>query len=111
MLLDGLLFVFSPGTGGGAAVGDHILDGAAAASADRQLSVSDVFPSAAGQIVGFAYIDNYPRAIPHTVLPRLGGRLLPNPRGGVVLEGPSRLVDGHLLLLLSIIPHPIPTRR
>lgn len=80
----------------GATIGHLVLNGTIAALSGRQLAAADVLSGTAGEIVGLAYVGDGTRSIAHAVFAGLGGRLLPNAGGGVVLVGTAGFVDCHV---------------
>lgn len=95
VLLDGLLLVLPAGARGGAAIGHHVFEGAAAALAGGQLSAADVLLHPPGKVVGLADVCNAAGAVPHPVLARAVGRFVPGSGGRVVFPGTACLVDRH----------------
>ena len=97
MLGNGALLMPSTCTGDRATIGNHVLNGAAAAVSDREFSAADMFAGAASQVVGFADVGDGTVSITHPIHSRLGGRLLSSPGSGVVFVGTARFVDCHLI--------------
>ena len=99
MLGDLLLLVGTPGGGGGVDGGDLVLDGTVGACAGDQFAGVDVFTRAAAEVVRLTDVDDIASIISDAVLSSTGRGLGSDPGAGVVLGGPTGLVDGHTQLL------------
>ena len=86
------------GTGGGAAVGDHVLKGTLAACAGGQLAAADVFPHPAVEVAGLTYVEEGAGLASDPVFAGDGRRTAALIGLRAVLEGTAGTICGHKTL-------------